>query len=81
MKFYAGLTENQPLGYLERLQKAGGHGLIFVCPKARQTNLWAKLKEVCAEQQVETINDNCISVDGIHTVSYTHLRLSTRGSA
>ncbi len=71
MKFYAGLTENQPLGYLERLQKAGGHGLIFVCPKARQTNLWAKLKEVCAEQQVKTVNDNCISVDGIHMAIIT----------
>ena len=33
MKFYAGLTDNQPLGYIDRLVTNNGKGLIFVCPK------------------------------------------------
>ena len=30
MKFYAGLTSNQPNGYLDRLIKEGGKALVFV---------------------------------------------------
>ena len=50
MKFYAGLTANQPLGYLDRLKDAGGKGLVFICPKARQTMLWSKLYGLCAQR-------------------------------
>lgn len=39
MKFWASLTDNQPNTYLERLQKKGGKGLIFVCPKSRIISL------------------------------------------
>lgn len=39
MKFWANLTDNQPNTYLERLQKKGGKGLIFVCPKSRIISL------------------------------------------
>lgn len=68
MKFYAGLTNNQPLTYLERLEKNNGTGLIFVCPKARLTSLWSELRQICAEadKAIETINSKCISVNGIH---------------
>lgn len=65
MKFYAALTPNQPTGYLERLQSNDGNGLIFICPKSRKTVLWAKLKERCDGRKKETINQNCICVDGI----------------
>lgn len=65
MKFYAGLTPNQPTGYLDRLQSNGGTGLIFICPKSRKTVLWAKLKERCTGRNKESINPHCISVDGI----------------
>ncbi len=65
MKFYATLTANQPLTYLRRLKDNGGKGLVFVCPEVRKTNLWAKLKELCAEHEIEKVSDYCIIVDGI----------------
>lgn len=67
MKFYAGLTSNQPLTYLERLEKSNGTGLVFVCPKARLTTLWSELCKICAEsgKEVETINTKCVSVNGV----------------
>lgn len=42
-KFYAGLTENQPNTYLERLRRSQGAGLVFICPTIRKSTLWAKL--------------------------------------
>ena len=65
MKFYATLTANQPLTYLDRLNECDGKGLLFVCPAARQTNLWAKLNELCEERDIEEIDEHCIKVDGI----------------
>lgn len=64
-KFYAGLTENQPLGYLDRLQQNEGKGLLFICPASRRSNLWAKLKELCADRVIVQISDYCISVDDV----------------
>lgn len=65
MKFYAGLTQNQPSTYLDRLVEENGKGLVFVCPKARQTSLWAKLISLCEGRQIEEVNARCVSVDGI----------------
>ena len=42
-KFWAGLTENQPNGYLERLPNDGPSALLFVAPEARLDTLWAEL--------------------------------------
>ena len=45
-KFWAGLTENQPVAYLERLpgdeQPAA---LLFVAPEAQRESLWAQLRD------------------------------------
>lgn len=49
MKFYAGLTSNQPNGYLDRLVKENGKALVFVCPEQRRLSLWSKIKELCKE--------------------------------
>lgn len=49
-----------------------------MCPKARQTSLWAKLQELCEEQQVEAVNDNCISVNGIHLATITWAEILER---
>ena len=65
MKFYAGLTQNQPVNYLNRLKNNDGKGLLFICPKSRQTSLWAKLKKLCSEFEVVSINGYCIQVNGI----------------
>lgn len=65
MKFYATLTANQPNTYLDRLIECGGKGLLFVCPIARQTSLWAKLNELCEGRNVEVVDRSCIRVDGV----------------
>ena len=67
MKFYAGLTANQPNGYLDRLLKEDGKGLIFVCPTSRQVSLWSKLKELCEEYGRDISEDDGyrVKVDGI----------------
>ena len=62
-KFYAGLTENQPLTYLKRLRSENGAGLVFICPKDRMISLWATLVDKCKDQNIVQNNDFCISVD------------------
>lgn len=63
MKFYASLTANQPNTYLDRLRKNGGKGLLFICPMARKTSLWAKLQELCGAE-TDDVNKYCIAVNG-----------------
>ena len=41
-KFWAGLTDNQPNGYLKRLRRGGV--LLFVAPEARLDTLWQELE-------------------------------------
>ena len=43
-KFWAGLTENQPVAYLERLAEEPS-ALVFVGPESRRVSLWAELRE------------------------------------
>lgn len=43
-KFWAGLTENQPVTYLQRLPEWRTSALLFVAPHARRESLWAELK-------------------------------------
>jgi hypothetical protein len=42
-KFWAGLTENQPAGYIERLTAEGGAILVFVVPSKRLPIVWTEL--------------------------------------
>jgi hypothetical protein len=42
-KFWAGLTENQPAGYIERLPAEGGAALVFVVPNKRLPIVWTAL--------------------------------------
>lgn len=65
MKFYAGLTDNQPNGYLERARKNHGKGLLFICPEVRRTRLWAELKDICREQTPQNISTYCMDAKGI----------------
>ncbi len=65
MKFYAGLTSNQPLTYLKRLKKNSGVGLVFVCPKDRMISLWDTLMLKCSTEKVEIISQNLANVNGI----------------
>ena len=71
MKFYAGLTANQPLGYLDRIENGGGAGLIFICPQARQTSLWGKLLSICQSREIEKIGPKCVCVNGVRMAILT----------
>lgn len=66
-KFFAGLTENQPNTYLDRLKDKGGLGLVFICPAVRKETLWRKLLDLCSGRSVEQVETDrfCVDVDGI----------------
>jgi len=51
-KFWAGLTDNQPLTYLRRLAGSEGTAVAFVCPPSRVDALWAELRVRCREEGV-----------------------------
>ena len=57
-KFWASLTENQPLGYLKRIEKLGGV-LLFVCPSIRQNSLMNEIEAVFNNEKYkyEKINE------------------------
>jgi hypothetical protein len=42
-KFWAGLTENQPAGYFERLPATGSGVLVFIVPSRRFAMVWTEL--------------------------------------
>ena len=64
-KFYAGLTENQPNGYIDRLKKEDALGLVFICPAARKTTLWSKLLDLCKERSIVAVEEFCVAVDNV----------------
>ena len=68
-KFYAGLTANQPVSYIKRLQTDEGktRGLLFLCPKARIVSLWDKICQLAKAEMCETvIEEYCNSYNGVH---------------
>jgi len=46
-KFWAGLTDTQPVGYLERLRREEGLGLVVLAPANRLSTLWPELSRRC----------------------------------
>ncbi|MBV9790889.1 MAG: hypothetical protein JOZ51_22030 [Chloroflexi bacterium] len=48
-KFWAGLTENQPLTYLRRLPDQTNSILLFVAPAKRFSTLWPELIQRCKD--------------------------------
>ena len=64
-KFYAGLTDNQPKAYLERLRNENGIGLVFICPAKRRKLLWQKLVELCEQESLGEIDEFCVTIDGV----------------
>ena len=63
-KFYAGLTDNQPNTYLDRLVQKQGIGLVFICPAVRKQALWGRLLELVEDRKVVEKSEYCVSVDG-----------------
>ena len=50
-KFWAGLTDNQPVAYLKRLPANTPSALLFVAPAARLEILWNELRRTVAKSQ------------------------------
>ena len=65
-KFYAGLTDNQPVSYLKRLLGTDSSGVIFICPKDRVISLWNKVVELAesADLHGNKIDDFCMDYSG-----------------
>ena len=43
-KFWAGLTDSQPVAYIDRLLRDQPSALLFVAPEARRESLWGELR-------------------------------------
>jgi hypothetical protein len=51
-KFWAGLTQNQPITYLKRLEPNKASILLFLVPSKRIESLWSELKIRCDDAQI-----------------------------
>jgi hypothetical protein len=47
-KFWAPLTRNQPVTYINRLSSSVGGLLIVICPAERTSRLWAEITDRCS---------------------------------
>ena len=52
-KFWAGLTDAQPVAYLEALPDAASSALVFIVPHQRVHVLWGELRDKCGRNAVE----------------------------
>ena len=52
-KFWAGLTDAQPVSYLRDLPKDLPSALVFVVPEQRVTTVWNELKVRCSQAELE----------------------------
>ncbi len=50
VKFWAGLTPNQPVTYLRRLPAGRHSGLVFLVPRSREVTIWPEILRRCAEE-------------------------------
>lgn len=65
-KFWAGLTENQPVSYLRILAESDPQGiLLFVAPAAREDFLWRELRNRLHAETIEAV-----AIDSITGVSF-----------
>ena len=65
-KFYAGLTRNQPVPYLERLPADGVTALMFLAPLRRVEELWPKLlgRLEGSGMSLGDVRPSCVRIDG-----------------
>ena len=57
-KFWAGLTDRQPVSYLNALPENLQTALIFIVPEQRVSFLWNKLKERCVQESLDLTDDS-----------------------
>ena len=65
-KFYAGLTRNQPVRYLERLPAEGVTALMFLAPSRRVEELWPKLLRRLDDSGMpySDVGSRCVQIRG-----------------
>lgn len=63
-KFWAGLTDAQPVGYLESLRQQGGRLLVFVAPERRMSALRHEIGDRC-----RTAGLSCVDHQGAWCVA------------
>ena len=57
-KFWAGLTDRQPVSYLNALPENPRTALIFIVPEQRVSFIWNKLKERCVQESLDLTDDS-----------------------
>ena len=72
-KFWASLTDNQPVAYLKALPADGGCTLAFIAPEDRAVSLWAELKERCRQAGLDTADE--VSTEAIRAIRVSGHRL------
>ena len=56
-KFWAGLTDAQPMGYLGKLPNDVDCGLLFIVPRERVNMIWNHLQEKCQAKGLDLGQD------------------------
>lgn len=70
-KFWAGLTANQPQGYLKRIAQAGNQhsgALVFICPHKRITSLWHELVRSSELEPIPKVEFEDYRRDVVHDI-------------
>lgn len=76
-KFWAGLTNNQPNGYLRELAETPGGVLLFLVPHPRQEYLWPRIRNEAASEFEVRPNDESDSSFVLHFSDDTTLTLAS----
>lgn len=79
LKFWAGLTDKQPVTYLEQLPETGNSVLLVVAPSKRIETLWPELKRRVRDQMNVEASDEQVDQDVRRTTveSGCHLMLAS----
>jgi hypothetical protein len=72
-KFWAGLTDNQPVKYLDRLPADSEGVLVFVAPSARFETLWRELWKRCCDANLP-FEEKDVAPDGIRVAEIGETR-------
>ena len=80
-KFWAGLTEAQPISYLGILPENFPSALLFIVPQKRVTTVWSELKLRCRQAELEwenghgtpTITWSRVGCKNLLITSWTHV--------
>jgi hypothetical protein len=73
-KFWAGLTDQQPVGYLHRLPKQGSATLLFLAPATRLSTVWPKILRRAGDAGFEVASKEGVS-DAAPTVASVNKRI------